>query len=505
MKLYVIHHSHTDIGYTDRQERIEWDHVKYLERVVDILREAYDNGNVRWQGFKWTCEGFWAVEKFLRLSTDAYIKDFSRFVKSGNIGVSGNYLNCTELVNDTVLRETMAGVAETARVHEMDISCGMTADINGYGWGYASALADYGVENLLSCVHTHHGFYTAHKKQYPFFWEAKDGNRVLVWQGEHYNIGNELYLHRIHRRVSNMIRDDLADRDMEDGMFSETRIRAYIKKLKEDGYPFDFLPITVSGLMADNAPPNPMIMEFIYDWNEKHGDDIQMEMATLKDFFAVARAHADQIACYAGDWTDWWSDGVGSTPDVVKHYREAVAKYNLCRKLDPDRKVLDQALMDTARYNLMMYAEHTWGYFSSVTIPYDPMVDKLDKRKASFALNADEAVSRCLDTLCESKGMTTVVPGNKRVFHAVNPNAYPIAALVKFDLEWHLKAKETNLEIIDCVTDEAVPFQIIDGAKREIHIVSKLRANEHRRYSLRGMPEPPPVSIGLCAPYGVER
>ena len=110
MKFYLIHHAHTDVGYTDRQEKIAWNHVKYLESVVDILREAERDPN--WAGFCWNVETFWMVERFLEKSTPGYIADFWRFVREGKIGLSGNYLNGTDLTDETVLRETLAKCRE---------------------------------------------------------------------------------------------------------------------------------------------------------------------------------------------------------------------------------------------------------------------------------------------------------------------------------------------------------------------------------------------------------
>lgn len=61
-------------------------------------------------------------------------------------------------------------------------------------------------------------------------------------------------------------------------------------------------------------------------------------------------------------------------------------------------------IKDTARYHLMLYAEHTWGYSSSVFEPYPPLVNNPDQRKALYAAKAHEAVSRCYDGLCENRG-----------------------------------------------------------------------------------------------------
>ncbi|MFR6590058.1 MAG: hypothetical protein ACLURV_07970 [Gallintestinimicrobium sp.] len=49
-----------------------------------------------------------------------------------------------------------------------------------------------GVEFLYTNIHTHHGMYPLYQNQKPYFWENEDGKRLLVWSGEHYNLGNAL-------------------------------------------------------------------------------------------------------------------------------------------------------------------------------------------------------------------------------------------------------------------------------------------------------------------------
>ena len=42
--VYVIHHSHTDIGYTDLQERVIAIQVNYIKTVLDMMRKPeYDD------------------------------------------------------------------------------------------------------------------------------------------------------------------------------------------------------------------------------------------------------------------------------------------------------------------------------------------------------------------------------------------------------------------------------------------------------------------------------
>src|SRR5699024_9619162 len=99
-KLYLIQHSHTDIGYTDRQEKIERYHVDYIKHVFDML-DAIENGEKEeWVGYKWTCENFWQVERFLENCDDTYKEKFEKYVRAGAIDISLTYLNMTELVDN---------------------------------------------------------------------------------------------------------------------------------------------------------------------------------------------------------------------------------------------------------------------------------------------------------------------------------------------------------------------------------------------------------------------
>ena len=72
------------------------------------------------------------------------------------------------------------------------VKTAMCADINGISLGQRDALIRNGVEFLYMNIHTHHGMYPLYQNQTPFFWENKEGKRLLVWNGEHYNLGNVL-------------------------------------------------------------------------------------------------------------------------------------------------------------------------------------------------------------------------------------------------------------------------------------------------------------------------
>lgn len=184
MTIYVIHHSHTDIGYTDTQEKMKAHHVGFIREVIALIKKE--------PRFKWNCESYWCVQQFLKEAKEDEIRDFVAFVKAGNISLSGCYLNMTDLAGTRVWNEVMDTCVKEREALGIEARYAMTADINGYSWGFSDILYNHGVKGLLSCIHTHHGYHPLFRKQVPFYWITPEGNRLLVWNGEHYLFGNEL-------------------------------------------------------------------------------------------------------------------------------------------------------------------------------------------------------------------------------------------------------------------------------------------------------------------------
>lgn len=91
--VYVVHHSHTDIGYTDLQERVIAIQVNYIKTVLSMMRQP------EYADFRWNCETLYCVEEFWKQASEDDRADFARFVKEGKIGISANYLNFNDLVN----------------------------------------------------------------------------------------------------------------------------------------------------------------------------------------------------------------------------------------------------------------------------------------------------------------------------------------------------------------------------------------------------------------------
>lgn len=471
--VYILQHSHTDIGYTDRQEEITEHHIHYIKEAIDILNSR------RSEGFKWICEGLWGVEQFWQQADEAYRHDFNRYVKEGGIGLSGNYLNMTEAISSDVLRAVLKKSHQFCHENGLEASSAMTADINGYSWGYADILAENGVQNLISFVHTHHGGYPTGRTQSGFWWEGPRGNRILTWVGEHYNMGNWTGLCPAYGESPDSW---LAE--------AERLLPPYIEKLDQSEYPFPFCPLAVSGVFTDNAPPNEDIPHLVDAWNERYADRITLKMATLDEFFAAVRNSGVDLPVYRGDWTDWWADGMASTPLSLKLFRDAQRKYKLASLLDPAGQWTDDRLKQEAAYHLMMYAEHTWGYSTSVREPWDGMVNELDARKAAYATSAHVAVCKNLERIYKANGKQPKQRKVSQTYTVINPYDTALTDYVCL-LHSFERDEDKTAVVVDAETSAVIPHQHCQTSRSQgVGVALTLQPHEKRLLRLQTCGEP---------------
>jgi len=483
MKIYLMHQTHTDIGYTDRQEKITKYHVDYLKQAITIS-EAIVAGRKEWEGFVWTNETNWILERFLEATDKKWHERLFTAIKNGHIQLAGNYLNLTDLVDPDILRKYLKRGKAFADDHDIRLDSAVSMDINGWTWGYAQALIDAGLKNFFTCIHNHHGFVPFEKKHVPFYWETENGDKILVWQGDVYNQGN----------VSRLMPDVIGETDEagnhttraiitdEQLAYAKKWLDDYIESMRAQGYDYDFMPLMTKGLLVDNAPPNPHIMESLKAFNDKYKDEIELEMVGLNDFFDIIRKKNLKLETHKGDWNDWWSDGFASTPKAVMTYKEAQRNYKKITHLKDAGFAFSEAKLEQLEYNLMMFSEHTWGYFTSVSEPWNKMAQKLDERNQLFAHKASKLSDTLIDDYTEAKGEMAKAAGRPLLYKITNPYPKAKTAPVKLYINWWddflIKG---GYRLVNAKTKETIPHQqlLVDERKRkEVNAFLSLNAFE---------------------------
>lgn len=175
--------------------------------------------------------------------------------KKGNIGLSANYLNFNDLADCKYLKEKIHTMQEICGEQGIQIKTAMIADINGISMGQRDAMIENGVEFLYTNIHTHHGMYPLYQNQKPYFWENEDGKRLMVWNGEHYNLGNALGI-VLNKNVNFMTENYFGKKNGDVAGLLEnlhTNLSASIKEYEENGYPYDFYITSVPAFFGQCA------------------------------------------------------------------------------------------------------------------------------------------------------------------------------------------------------------------------------------------------------------
>lgn len=295
-------------------------------------------------------------------------------------------------------------MVDICKANGVDLKTAMNADINGISLGARDVLIDNGIEFLYTNIHTHHGMYPLYQNQKPYFWENEQGKQLLVWNGEHYNLGNALGI--VFNKNVNFMTESYFGKAVENGPMESLHrnLTESIKEYVDNGYPYDFYITSVSGVFSDNAPVNPAIAQTVEAFNERYGSEVILKMVSLQELYDLIRDKVADAPVYRGAMNDWWGNGVGSTPYAVKHYKEALRLSAICDALEKKTGVHNEELIKTSGDNALLYAEHTWGHSATVTNPYDTMVTNLDFRKNSYASKAHEAAAMRKNEQCHALG-----------------------------------------------------------------------------------------------------
>ena len=289
--IFIIQHSHIDIGYTEKQEITADQHAQFIRQAVRLALSPEQKARDEASRFKFTCEGFWQVEQFLERATSRERRDFIRALKLGVMELSACRLHFTELLDQDMLRRSLKPAMAFAKKEGIPLRMSMECDINGLSWGMAEVLAEAGVRWLSMNINHHHGGFPFGRPLVPFHWESPSGKRILAWSGFAYHKAN----------LFGLMGGQTPDGDpgvpgftlpgpntwvdVQDITFAERKLLPLLRWLETTDYPYDFLPLMGSGLYTDNSPPGDQYCRIIQQWNVKYDRTVHLRTATQAEFF----------------------------------------------------------------------------------------------------------------------------------------------------------------------------------------------------------------------------
>lgn len=461
-EIFLINHSHIDIGYTDRQEVIADYHAQFVDQAVRFANDK--------PGFRFTCEGFYQVEQFWKTASDSQKQAFLQAARKGDIELSAFYFHLTELLDEGHLRDTLKPAQAFAKEHGLPLDVAMACDVNGFSWAMADALYDAGVRYLSTNINYHHGGYPFNCPLTAFYWETPRGNRILVWNGFSYHRANVVGLIGGPNPIGEAGIPGLENSgkyhwvDVQDASTAEKELPYLLNGLKTNGYEHNFLMLAGSGQYVDNSPVSDTHLAIIREWNAKHGEEIQIHAATLGEFFRHIEANVTDIPTFRGEWTDWWSDGVAASPQDTALFRNAQRTKRLVELLDPS---FYDAKREELSRALWMYAEHTYGF--SHTRLYNLLHQQIFGRKSRLALEADELSGNALLHATSNRGEHPFTADRPLTFKVINPLPIGKKTVARLMVDfWEGLALKPGIRVV--TQRGVIPHQLV-GVPRGWHVV----------------------------------
>jgi alpha-mannosidase len=459
--VYLLPHSHTDIGYTTIQNDIYEKQVNnLLQGIAEAKRTAdYPEG----ARFVWNVEVAWAADLLLQRLPQKTQDEFFKAVKRGQISINGMYLNnLTGLSRPEELIRLFRYSTQLAEKTDVPIDSAMISDVPGYTWGTVPAMNQAGIRyfSVAPNFFDRIGDILVQWENKPFWWIGPDGeSKVLVWipfMG--YATSHEW------RKLD------------------EQHTMELCEKLKKAGYPYDIAYLRWAGL-GDNGIPDASICDFVRDWNKTYASPRFVIASTHEAFSAFEKRYGDKLPCVKGEWSPYWEDGAGSSAAETALNRASSERLTQAQALwamtAPQHYPVKR--FEEAWNQVLLYSEHTWGAHCSITKPTIPFTTDQWTIKQSYATAAN-VQSRLL--LLDAAQVTSDI----KPIQASEPvDVYNTTAFTRSEVTIVPHEVSPNISALTDAKGKAAPLQRLKNGDLAVW-VETLAPFSGRRYSAASKP-----------------
>jgi hypothetical protein len=360
-EIWLLPHSHVDIGYSDPQPVVEKSHWRYYREAIELA--AKSAGYPEGARFKWNTEQAWALETYFRQAGDEDKAAVIEAIRLGRIGLQATLAGVlTGLCHPEELFELTRFARDLGRLAGRPVDSVMVTDIPSQSWSLVPALALAGIKYVSSGPNYMPSLFDGGDRvgwalktwgDRPFYWVSPSGNeKVLFWMaGRGYSWFHGLNMGPLAKAPA-------------------YRIFEYMDELEAKGYPYGMVQVryTVGG---DNGPPDPDLADCVRNWNKKYASP-KIMIATASDMFAeFERRYGGSIPEVRGDFTGYWEDGAASSARETAEARAAAGRLVQAESL---WSILGWDGFPAGRDEeawraIVLFSEHTWGASDSVSNP----------------------------------------------------------------------------------------------------------------------------------------
>jgi len=402
-ELDLVHHSHTDIGYSHVQEEVINIHNNDVRQALALIEKTknYPEGS----RFVWNIESSWVVDNFLRVASASEKEDFLKAVRDGQIVITSNYAN---ILTGLCMPEEIDWISDYAiqlrDQYDLPVNTAMSTDVPGLSWSVVSSLAKRGIRYYSCGINFIPGMpgggdrigHSLEKHgDKPFWWVSpSQRDSILVWcAGKGYSSWHGTAPGAVFQ-------------------LGPDKIGSYLKELDAEKYPFDIVQWRYN-IVADNGPVDNAISDFVVDWNKKYASP-KLVLANVQELFErFEKRYGRDIPSLSGDFTPYWEDGAYSTAREESENRMTSQKIISLEKVINQKKITgDDELLALAKKYVVLFHEHTWGAYNSVSEPdADFVKHQWNYKKAyldSAMMYTKKLEDKVLNTL-KKKGNITVI------------------------------------------------------------------------------------------------
>ncbi|HUL44768.1 MAG TPA: glycoside hydrolase family 38 C-terminal domain-containing protein [Bacteroidota bacterium] len=370
LDIYLLSHTHNDIGYTDLQPNVEkkqWHNLEEALRLIDRTKSYPPDSR-----YKWNMEILWPFESYLQHATEEQRSRVIAAIRDGSIGLNGLFVNP---LTGLAAAPEMSHFTEYARrfteEYSIPITTAAVSDVPGFTWGMVTMLAGSGIKYFASAPNNGDriGYVIEQLGDKPFYWASQSGmEKVLFWvAGSSYSSFHE-------GTLSNL---------------GPEKIMKLVRRIDQSGYPYGmyYLPYT----LGDNGGPDSTLSDVVREWNEKYVTPHLVISTHQQMFERFEQQYGTTLPTLKGDLTPYWEDGAASTA-----YETAMNRH-VVDDLTGSEAVWSISKPDSfpggdyynAWMEVVLWDEHTWGADKSITDPDDPGVIGQWNIKKGYVRKAD--------------------------------------------------------------------------------------------------------------------
>jgi hypothetical protein len=449
--VYLVQHSHTDIGYTKPQTEILAEHLRYIDYAIDYCEMTKDYPDD--SKFRWTCEASWAVHEYLENRPKEQVERFLKCVKDGQIEVCGMFFNLSEIVDENSLKTFLEPVYEFKKLG-IPVVTAMQDDVNGIAWCLADYLPDLGIKYFTMGENGTRALIPFDKPTL-YKWESPSGKQLFSFRSDHYHTANFWGIDKANTP------DDFAP-----GLFK------YLKELEGKKYPYDAISVQYSGYHTDNSPPSIREAGLIREWNKKYAYP-KLRSALIHEFMDYTTAkYSNELPALRAAYPDWWTDGFGSaareTAASRKTHSDMITIQGMLSMAVAKGEALPENIsgkIERTHENLLFYDEHTFGAAESISDPAGENSEVQWAEKASYVWDALKN-AQSLYEISAGLMQPFIRRGEKPTVTFFNTLNWTRSGVVEMFIDYDLIPKGKAFQIVDD-QGKTVDAQLTSRSRRE--------------------------------------